>query len=239
MRANLFPVVVAVGISIWSLSALAYRPFDGTDAAVADNGEIEIELSPVSFQRSDAGVTWIAPSFVANFGLSENWEAVLEGEATHASGLSHVGGIAASLKGVLRPGSLQGQAGLSWATEVSLLLPGIRTDDGAGFEWAGLASQQMSWGAYHINFGGGLSRDGNGLAFAGLILEGPEEWPVRPVAEFRYEREFEADDETSILLGLIWNVGDTYDIDLAVRHASVSGRPENQIRAGLSFALPF
>ncbi len=63
--------------------AFAYRPFDGTDAAVADPGEVEIELQPVGHirQSSDQGAqkTLIAPATVLNFGLSEGWEAVFRG----------------------------------------------------------------------------------------------------------------------------------------------------------------
>lgn len=236
-RPRLVPALVVAGISIWSISASAYRPFDSTDAAIADRGEVEIEFDPASYLHSDAGTGWIAPSLIINFGLSEHWEAVLEGEAAHASGRSQFGDFALSLKTILRPGSLQGQAGVSWAAEASLLLPGIRTDDGMGFEWACIASQKTAWGVFHINFGAGISRDGNGLAFAGFILEGPQEWSVRPVAELRYEREFGVEDEASVLLGLIWKAGEPCDMDLAVRHASVRGRPEDQIRAGLTFAL--
>ena len=39
----------------WVSPAPAYRPFDGTDAAVADVGEVEIELQP-------AGVACGSPS---------------------------------------------------------------------------------------------------------------------------------------------------------------------------------
>ena len=31
----------------WAVPAFAYRPFDGTDAAVADFGEVEIEFQPI------------------------------------------------------------------------------------------------------------------------------------------------------------------------------------------------
>ena len=38
----------AFAVIIFTASpAQAYRPFDGTDAAVADVGEVEIELQPV------------------------------------------------------------------------------------------------------------------------------------------------------------------------------------------------
>ena len=42
-------IALAVGLAFWSSQALAYRPFDSTDAAVADKGVWEIELEPVEF----------------------------------------------------------------------------------------------------------------------------------------------------------------------------------------------
>src|SRR5258708_7915539 len=44
--------------------AFAYRPFDGTDAAVADVGEMEIELQPVGRLRQGSDKTLIAPATV-------------------------------------------------------------------------------------------------------------------------------------------------------------------------------
>jgi hypothetical protein len=40
----------------WAVPAFAYRPFDGTDAAVADLGEVEIEFQPAGAFRA-AGST--------------------------------------------------------------------------------------------------------------------------------------------------------------------------------------
>ena len=45
---NRFTAATAIGVFLigWVAPAAAYRPFDGTDAAVADLGEVEIELHP-------------------------------------------------------------------------------------------------------------------------------------------------------------------------------------------------
>jgi hypothetical protein len=59
---------------------LAYRPFGGTDAAVAAPGEIEIELQPAGLLREERTTSLVAPATVFNYGLSEGWEAVLEGQ---------------------------------------------------------------------------------------------------------------------------------------------------------------
>ena len=44
----------AAALTFWCGEVKAYRPFDGTDAAVAETGEIEIELGPVEYLRAGA-----------------------------------------------------------------------------------------------------------------------------------------------------------------------------------------
>ena len=46
----------------WYSEAEAYRPFDGTDAAVVETGEVEIELGPVGYLRAGADRTLSAPN---------------------------------------------------------------------------------------------------------------------------------------------------------------------------------
>ena len=55
----------------------AYRPFNGTDAAVADVGELEFELQPAGVLQEGGTQTLVAPWLVTNFGFAKNWEAVL------------------------------------------------------------------------------------------------------------------------------------------------------------------
>jgi hypothetical protein len=73
--------VFATGLLFgWSSEASAYRPFDGTDAAVADPGEVEVELQPAGAQWSREQNLLIAPAVVFNYGFLKNWEAVLESQ---------------------------------------------------------------------------------------------------------------------------------------------------------------
>src|SRR3982750_1243910 len=102
----------------WPGTSFAYRPFDSTDAAVADVGELEIELGPVGFRRSDAERTVIAPAYVLNYGFAKNWELVLEGQAEHPlppaeDTRSRLVGNGLFLKGVLKEGVLQDKSGPS------------------------------------------------------------------------------------------------------------------------------
>jgi hypothetical protein len=50
----------------WSGDALAYRPFDGTDAAIAEPGQIEIELGPAQYLQEGSERTLVAPTVVFN-----------------------------------------------------------------------------------------------------------------------------------------------------------------------------
>ncbi len=71
--------LIFFGVAGGSSPAFAYRPFDGTDAAVAAPGELEVELQPAGVQQEQGTRTLIAPWTVLNIGLSEGWEAVFEG----------------------------------------------------------------------------------------------------------------------------------------------------------------
>jgi len=220
---------------------LAYRPFDGTDAAVAKEGEMEIELQPAGPIWERSQTTLIAPATRFNYGLGKEWEAVLEGQLAtplSPSGSTRLAVPAAFLKGVLRPGSLQDQSGVSIATEFGVLLPDSNGDSGVGASIAGIASQRWEWGAIHLNAATALTRDHRADVFVGTIIEGPSKWTVRPVAEVFYEEEFGKSHTVSGLVGAIWQVRDDLSFDIGLRHALTNGHPVNEIRAGLTFGFP-
>src|SRR5438132_7849688 len=97
--------VISASIAAWPAPAFAYRPFDGTDAAVAKQGEMEIELQPAGVIREGSQTTLIAPATRFNYGLTDEWEAVVEGQLEtplSPSGPTILAEPAAFLKGVLR-----------------------------------------------------------------------------------------------------------------------------------------
>jgi hypothetical protein len=233
--------LILLGVVSCAGPAFAYRPFDGTDAAVAAPGEIEVELQPAGIQHEQGTQTLIAPWTVVNIGLSEGWEAVFEGRGE--TPLSPLGpteliDAGAFLKHVVVPGSLQGKDGPSVATEFGVLLPDSTGDSGAGVSWATIVSQRWDWGTVHFNMETALMRDHHADVFVGTIIEGPSKWKVRPVAEFFYEKEFGQAETVSGLVGLIWQVSDKLSFDAAFRHALTNGHPVNEVRAGLTFAFP-
>jgi hypothetical protein len=143
----------------------------------------------------------------------------------------------AFLKYVIQPGVLQGQSGVSIATEFGPLLPGINNDPGVGFSWAGIVSQRWDWGTAHFNVEANLTREQHGEAFLDVILEGPSTWKVRPVVEVFYDKAWSEAETRSALVGAIWQVRDDLSFDAAYRYALENGRPVNEIRAGLTFAF--
>jgi hypothetical protein len=233
--------ILALSLAAWSAPALAYRPFDGTDAAVAAPGELEIELQPAGRLREGGNTTLIAPATVFNFGLSEGWEAVLEGQGQtplSPSGPTSLTAAGVFLKHVLQPGGLQDKTGPSVATEFGVLLPDSAGNSGVGASLAGIVSQRWDWGTIHLNAETVLTRDHHADVFLGGIIEGPSKWSIRPVAEFFYENEFGKSETISGLIGLIWRVRDDLSFDVGLRHALTNGHPVNEIRAGLTFAFP-
>jgi len=59
--------------------ALALRPFDGTDAAVADVGEFEIEFRPAGRLQEGSSVSVLGPVTTLNYGFAD---AVVQGQLT-------------------------------------------------------------------------------------------------------------------------------------------------------------
>jgi hypothetical protein len=237
------------GFSAIALSgtAFAYRPFDGTDAAVAKEGEVEVELSPADVVRERSISTVIAPFTILNFGIAPDWEAVFSGQAQFpqypSDDPASIGNVSAFLKHVVRPGVLQDQKGPSIAVEFGPLLPGFRADEGYGAHLGGIVSQRWEWGTVHWNVQSEYTRDHHVDLFTSAIIEGPDKWKVRPVAEFFYDMEIGMSRTVSGLVGLIWQVNDDLAFDVAFRHAFVSDlgaawHPVEEVRAGVTFAFP-
>jgi hypothetical protein len=237
---RMFLAAIAV---VWPLAANAYRPFDSTDAAVAARGELEIELGPLGYVAQGPDKTLVAPSLVMNWGFAKGWEAVLEGR--HLVRLGSLNGeprlrvedAALSLKGVLREGSLQEQAGPSVAIEVSALLPEIHGDPDFGVEWTLIASQRWRDLTVHVNGAATWTRAHDPGVQVGVILEGHDAWLVRPVAEVVVERERDHPTMVSGLVGAIWRVRGLLSLDAAVRLARVGVVNTTELRLGLTWAF--
>ena len=237
-------IAAVVSLCAWSNSsdALAYRPFEGTDAAVADPGELETELGPAEPMRAGPLRFLTAPETVFNLGITEGWETVLQGQAVTMLSPGPVQtsliGNGFFLKNVLRDGVLQEKAGPSIAVEFGPLLPGVNGEPGTGASWGGIVTNRWGWLTAHFNAAAAVTRSHHADAFFGTIVEGPWDWPVRPVAEVFYEREWGVAETVSGLAGAIWQVNDKLAFDIALRDARVNGHSVNELRAGVTFGLP-
>ena len=241
MRAVGAVAALAAALTGWCGEAVAYRPFDGTDAAVAETGEIEIELGPVEYLRIGAVHTLLAPDLRINYGFIPGWEAALEGKLTHGltAGIPGTSLLEsqALLKGVLREGTLQEKSGPSIATEFGVLSPGINDQHGTGAVVNGIVSQRWDWGTAHLNVQIALTREQHADYFLDSIIEGPHDWPVRPVAEIFYENDVSLFRTGSALVGAIWQVQDNIAVDFGLRSARINGQTAGEIRAGVTFAF--
>jgi hypothetical protein len=238
-RRCVVPVLLTVFLS--SGSAAAYRPFDSTDASVPAPGEFELELGPIGLLEEGPNRFLVAPKVILNLGVLPNWEVVLEGRQLVALGESTDGprhrlvDTGAFLKGVVRAGSLQGRAGPSVGVEAGALLPTINGDPGIGAAGLLILSHRVPAMTAHLNGVVSYSRTDDLNLAAGLVIEGPYSWPVRPAGEVVVEQEFGGSRLLSGLLGAIWRASDSVVLDLAARAVREPDVNVWEIRAGLTW----
>src|SRR5690242_10379467 len=136
---SLAAAAIEAFLTFWCGEAEAYRPFDGTDAAVAETGEMEIELGPVEYLREGAECMLLAPDLRINYGFISGWEAALEGKLTHGLTAGVPGASLvesqALLKGVLREGSLQEKPGPRYRNPASARARPPRVEAGNQRTW--------------------------------------------------------------------------------------------------------
>ncbi len=240
---TLLTTFVVLG-GVWPLSARAYRPFNGTDAAVAERGDIEIELGPVGFVREGTDNFLVAPSAIFNWGFADRMELVLEGRhfvhlgtTTAAEPRFRVEETGLSLKTVLREGALQDKAGVSIAMEVGALLPTINGDPGIGAQDTLIVSQRWSDLTLHVNVAAAWTRAHTLGMFGGVIFEGHDAWAVRPVAEVFVEGQSDLPTVYSGLAGAIWRLREGLSFDGAFRLAREGSVDTTEIRVGLTWAF--
>jgi hypothetical protein len=233
--------VAMVLLAIVASPAFAYRPFDSTDGGVADEGEFELEFGPAGYVREGQDKFFAGPAVVANFGIQGDRELVVEGRLlTPIDGTgsqSVFGDTMLSLKQLHRRGSLQDGSGLSIASECSVLLPEVNGESRTGALCYGIASQRFAHATVHLNLGVGLDREHNWQRSAGVIVEGPAEWLVRPVTEVLAERNNAGGYTDSALIGVIWQARENLAFDFAIRGGRTDGEQLREVRLGLTWGF--
>jgi hypothetical protein len=236
-------IALAALLAMAQTSAWGYRPFDGTDADVAKPGELE--LGPVGRLREGGRRFLVAPAAVANFGLSGERELVIEGRREIARqaepGEPHSALVddGVFIKQVLRDGVLQDASGPSVATEYGILLPDVHGEHGTGLSLAGIVSQRSERMTVHLNGAFAFTREHEPDAFLGMILEGPHDWRLRPVAEIFTERERAGERLDSALVGAIWRAREDLSFDAGVRSARAGEQAVHELRIGLTWTFSY
>jgi hypothetical protein len=243
-----------------SSDALAYRPFDGTDADVAAHGEFELELAPVGYLYDTDGPSLLLPQVVFNYGVMDRVELVIDARHQLALGTPHlVDGVRldrsrildtdALVKIVLRKGSLQASdhepgepapSGISVAMELGPLLPELGGSASAASFGASddlIASMRWHDVAAHLNTQPMFDRQHRAALFESVILEGPFRWKVRPVSELAFQSEWYGPTTLSALGGAIARVTEGLDLDLAGRALETDGHAGYEVRAGFTWAI--
>ena len=222
----------------------AFRPYDGTDAHVAEPHLFELEMSPVSYARMGSVRSLIAPAVVLNYGTGSGFEFVLEGENVMLMHPDPEGvppqleEVEFSFKKVLRRGVLQKKKGPSIATEEAVLIPtGGQAHAGLGASL--ILSQPLSSARTMLHFNAALARtqEQETEQFVSTILEGPETWPVRPVAELSWTR---VGDETGVkgfLAGLIWQTRQGLAMDVALKFLHSGEEHGLELRTGFTWHM--
>jgi hypothetical protein len=232
-------------LAMLSAPAIAYRPFDSTDAGVAAPGEFELELGPIGWLREGDSNFRVAPGVVANFGLPWRSELVLEGQRQvllnpaadePKTSLLDTGVF---VKTVVREGSLQDARGPSVAMEYGVLLPEVHGQSGTGASLAGIVSRRWDAGTLHFNAQFAWNRAHEPDGFLGVILEGPYAWTVRPVAEVFGEQASGSPRTSSALVGAIWRASDDLTLDFGLRYAHAGDELIREVRVGLTWTFSF
>jgi hypothetical protein len=241
---NLFLATACALACIAVRPASAYRPFDGTDAHVAEAHLFELEASPVSYARMGSERSLIAPQVTLNYGTGSGFEFVLDGQGVmlmhpDPQGVSpRLNEVAFSLKKVLRPGVLQEKRGPSIATEESVLIPS-RGQSHAGIGAGLIVSQPLSSARTMLHFNAELARtqEQQTARFASVILEGPESWPLRPVGEISWEREGDESAVGGFLAGIIWQTRQGMTMDAAVKTVNGGEQHGLELRTGFTWHM--
>jgi hypothetical protein len=227
-------------------TAHAYRPFDGTDADVAERGEFELELGPIGYIYEGGDHTIVLSNVIANFGFMPGWEMVVQGRGLLPLGGEEKPKLAIDntgifVKHVVKEGVLQRKRGVSVAMELGVLPPQA-TGDIAGFSVATIVSYRWRNLTAHWNVQAAETPQAHFDLFGGVILEGPWRWRARPVVELYAERELDDHLTLSALAGVIFRARDNVVLDLAARAARVyedgaSPKLGVEVRAGVTLTF--
>lgn len=226
-------------LAAFATPALALRPFDGTDAAVADPQSIETEFEPIGYLREADERFVVFPELGVNYGAGSGYEFSLEArrvmrmtdEAPTPS--PRFDDFEVAVKRILRSGMMQDKKGPSMAGEIGLLLP-TSDEKGTGFFGALAVTDHFHLIGVHLNAEVSRTRAHQTGRFGSVIFEFFDHHALHPVAELSLEREGEETPTKGLLIGALWEVREHLVMDFAVR-TSYADTHDAEVRAGMTF----
>lgn len=218
----------------------AMRPFDGTDAAVPEEGEFELELGP-SYGVAARSQQWTMPGAGFNFGIASDWE--LSVDVRDVGGIDRAGTEAATsfeselhLKSIVRRGCLQGRTGPSIAAEFGTFIPGEDASRASAGGVSLIVSEELDLLTLHLNLEVARDSTATSTVTSSLIISGPDALRLRPVAELSTQHELGRSNTYGALAGAILQATDVASFDAAFRGTLTDGGEAGaEVRLGLTW----
>lgn len=247
-----YALAAAVAVLRVAAVAQAYRPFDGTDADVAEYGVFELELGPVGALQSAGMTTLLAPDMVLNLGVFPRVELVVQSTgfialvAPVGSPRWQAGDAGVFVKTVLHAGALQEKTGPSVALEAGPLWSTLIPEASLGGSAALIVSMRFDAITVHLNQEARLgivagrvpgSQTRAWLQETDVIVEGPVAWRIRPVTEGLIDYSFGQFELASALVGALWRLDEFWTLDVGLRCGWEHGDWQSEARAGLTWSL--
>jgi len=220
-------------------AARAYRPFDGTDADVAEAKTVEVEVAPAEVLSHAGSQAFRAPSVALSLGLGGGYELGLDGSnvvTPHPeAGEPRLQFIDAgmSVKKLVRGGTLQDKHGPSVATELELEFP-ARGQAHLGTELRGVLSTTGPPGVVHFQAAVERTPEGKNATTGGFIIETAQHAGLRGAAELGIEAERAGPPIQSALLALVFVAHEGLSLDIGVDYSRSEGEHWTELRAGFT-----
>ena len=233
--------MMILGLAWWH-PAWAYRPFDFTDADVAEARTLEIAVAPAEYLEHGEVRSMHLPNLSLTFGLGGGYEFGVEGinsvflKTDDTQPQSSFFEWAAAIKRLLRRGNLQDVAGPSIATEGEVVVP-TRGQVRPGTALAVVMSDESKTGVAHLGVEVARTPELENELSVVLILETLDYHGVRPVAELATTGVRHALPENSALIGVIYEAYEGLAFDVGVKFGKAGDDRSTELRTGASWQL--
>lgn len=251
LAANAAAAVVALGLaSVLAVPAPARAYLmDANDARTLDPGTLELELQPIGYFQvlgEEEEHHLVAPSLMLYLGLAERVDLIFlsRGFATlddvPPSARYRTWESTIALRWLLVDGrySTEGAEGPSLVLQTGLMLPNVGAQERPGAQLGMLLGQQWDAGTLHANVYATYTSWDSFALFVAVAMEGPPEWPLRPLVEVWYDHDTYYGDLLSGLVGFYADAMDALTLEIGARVGAWAEYAELEIRVSMWMELP-